>query len=243
MKLKTIIYIAVGIVLAGGAYVGIRLFTTPTMLQGDADQYIKITLQLTDRDFYDVRIPTEAVLKDTDGQSLYVFDKLTVGIQDTMPTCIYKVNVCDRWVFAESQEDYLLPTVKGFEIEQPYTVGISLKGVPKDLALPKKKAEGFRELQTDKTVTFGGNAFVRHTSNGGGDWDSVIDALCLKMTQLYNQPLTSYYRDDICFLMVSGEYIIAAINHNYNTSEVMCGCGTQATGQIYNYIVEVLHND
>ena len=121
MVKKILIVLAVIILLGAGGFAAYYFLFRPVELQGSVENSRSIRLNIKDDIYYDVLVPNEATLLETDEHTIYKFDLLTIGIQDSEPLdAEYKVQVAGRWVFADSKDHWLAPTAYSFEHNEMY---------------------------------------------------------------------------------------------------------------------------
>ena len=218
-----VIVLVLGLV-GAGAYFLFR----PTELLGSATVYNKITLQIEDNLFYDVRVPVEAVLESTDGATIYSYDLLTVGVQDIEPTSFCKVKVGNRWVFAASKEGWLKATKLGFEEEQAYSGSYDTENTKWVDSIPPVAMEldqgMMKDLRKGASYTFGGKEFVT-SQIAYGTFDVAMERALLKMSTLYKQPINYGLMGDSKLWVTENLYTVAVSPINYNTCLVVTAYG------------------
>lgn len=226
-----IIVLVLVLLIAGG--VGIYFLLQPTQLQGDAEIYDTYTLEIADNLFYDVRVVPNAVLESTDHQSIYSFDLLSIGVQDIEPTTHFKVQVNGRWVFAESKDNWLRPTVRGFEENVAYTGTYDLEHTDFEVELPEfpsgTNPEILEALAEGEAWLFGGKDFIR-TGITYGLYDAVCATQLIRMTTLFKQDLPYVHKGERMWVE-RNDYVVAVIPVNYNTQFIIQAYGEQ--GRLY----------
>lgn len=200
-------------------------------LKGSELEYQTVTLQVQDKLFYDVRVPTNAVLESTDGVSYYSFDLLHVGVQDLEPATDCKVKVGNRWVFAESKDNWLRPTMIGFEILSPYQGGYSTEHTEWNAKLPSVTmpldTEVYTRLKARSSLPFGGDEFIT-AQDMYRTYEETVDYALRRMSTVFEQPLiTGAYTDGYLWIE-SSDYVVAVIPVNYNTCTLVTGHGERA---------------
>lgn len=217
------------IILLCATLTGIWQYTRPKELLGNAEDYKTVTLQLDANLFYDVRVPTEAVLKATDGATIYEYDLLAVGIQDKEPSCPIKAFVGDRWVFAKSDTYHLKATAVGFEVEEPYEGTYDLRRVEWDESIPEVTtaldANILAYLSRGGATMLGGQDFVT-CSDMYGTFDACIERACYKMSTLFGQEMEHALLTADTLWISSGGYTVAVETLNYNTCRVYTAHGS-----------------
>lgn len=207
---------------------------TPRELRGSADIYDTITLQLQDSRFYDVRIPKDAVLKATDGGTVYTYDLLTVGVQDQEPPGPCKVKVDGRWVFATSKDNYLKATMAGFGKNKSYAGSYHIDNIQWTDKIPAVVMDidtvMLKGLKAGHSYALGGEDFI-NAQRAYGTFDSAVDRALTKMSTLYRQPLDYGYKTDNSMWVTSGKYTVCVSSINYNTCLIVSACGD--TGRQY----------
>lgn len=217
---RVIAIVLVVVLLLGTLGTAAFMLLRPKDILGSEDVYTKVTLQLEDNSFYDVRVPVEAKLESTDGATIYSFDLLTVGVQDNEPSAYCKVKVGDRWVFAASEDNWLKATLKGFEEEEPYSVTYGLEDMvwedvvpPVAMSLDSKTLSALKE---GSAYVFGGDEFIS-TQVAYGTFDTIMDRAFLKMVGLYKQtPRYGKNTGEQLWVTCNG-YTVAVQSLNYNT--------------------------
>lgn len=224
----------VSIVLLIAIGVGIYLYCQPREFLGSDTVYNTITLQIGENTFYDVRVPVEAKLLRTDGMTVYEYDIITVGVQDLEPTTFCKVKVGERWVFANSPDNWYKATIGGFETEEPYEGTFDVESTrwtdtvpPLVMDLDRTMLES---LQSGASIPLGGKEFVTSQVTYGV-FDAIVDKALTRMSTLYLQPIKYGMRTEKALWVVSGEYTVAVRPINYNTCMLVTACGD--TGRQY----------
>lgn len=218
-----IIVLSLGI-LGTGAY----FLFKPEELLGSETVYDTVTLQIEDNLFYDVRVPVEANLESTDGATIYSYDLLTVGVQDTEPSSFCKVKVGDRWVFASSKDGWLKATQVGFEKEQAYEGSYDTEDTEWVDSIPKVVMEldpaVLEDLRDGGSYTFGGPEFVT-SQIAYGTFDMAVNRALLKMSTLYKQPILYGMLAENQLWVSENLYTVAVAPINYNTCLVVTAYG------------------
>lgn len=233
--MKRVIAIILVVVLVLGAIgTGAYFLFKPEELLGSDSVYNTITLQIEDNLFYDVWVPVEAKLESTDGATIYSYDLLTVGVQDTEPTSFCKVKVGDRWVFASSKDGWLKATQAGFEEEQAYEGAYDTEETEWIDSVPSVVLEldpaMLEDLKEGASYTFGGSEFVT-SQIAYGTFDVAVDRALLKMSTLYKQPILYGMLTDNQLWVSENLYTVAVAPINYNTCLVVTAYGE--TGKQY----------
>lgn len=205
-------------------------------LRGDISHAYAVTLYIKDGVTYDVWVPNEAELIETDQASLYRFDLLTVGVQDIEPTAKYKVPVEGRWVYAKSEDNWLSPTAWGFEHEEAkhispryrYTevvneeTGEVTPAVWDDGTLPPCNIE---PTLADYDVDIDGTDYIIYGSTYGV-WEDTRDNLLARLCSLSDDYVPHYYDDGRLFYAECGDYCVGMKYTNFNTNETMVAHGS-----------------
>ena len=211
--------------IAGAAY----FLTRPAKLQGDEDVYNTVTLEIRNNLFYDVRVVPNAVLESTDHSTIYSYDLLTIGVQDVEPTANFKVQIDGRWVFVQSEDNWVKPTVHGFEVELPYTGAYDTEDVDWEVPLPNNPGgtnpELLEALAEGEVWLFGGNDFIR-TGQTYGRFEEVVNNQLIRMTTLFHQPLTRIHLGERLWCEQNG-FIVAIVPINFNTQLTILAYGEQ----------------
>lgn len=206
----------------------------PKKILGSDTVYDTVTLQLSDNLFYDVRVPVEAKLVNTDGMTIYEFDILTVGIQDAEPTSFCKVKVANRWVFASSPEQWYKATIKGFEGEQPYEGSYDVEKTKWTDTIPPLVVQldpvVIKALKLGESIPLGKKEFIT-TQVSYGIFEEASSRALTRMSTLYKQPIKFGYKTEDALWVASGEYTVAVRPINFNTCMVVTACGD--TGRQY----------
>lgn len=210
--------------------VGVFLLLKPQKIQGSAEVYDTITVQVGTNLFYNVYVPVEAVLEATDGAAIYDYDLLTIGVQSAEPSARCKVQVGDKWVYAVSKEGWLRATMLGFEQEQPYkgTYDLSTTLWTDELppiTLPLEQSI-LAQLRGNSYQSFGGAAYVT-SEIMYGTFAEVTDRALLKMSTLYHQPILYGKYTTNLFWMTSNLYTVAVTPINYNTCLLITAYGEE----------------
>ena len=231
---RTVAIILVLVLLLGLAGTGAMFIFGEKEYKGNADAYNLVTLQIEDNLFYKVHVPVEANLLSTDGATVYEFDLLTVGIQDTEPTSYCKVKVGDRWVFATSEDDWLKATMSGFETETAFSATYDASSVNWSDTIPSViyslDTEMLEELRNGHAYALGGEEFIV-TQVAYGTFDTAVGRSLLKMSALYGEPLTFGMMGEKKMWMSSNRHTVAVSSINYNTCLVISSFG--GTGRQY----------
>lgn len=227
--MKRIIAIILVVVLILGLLgtVGFFLFK-PKELLGSASVYNTVTLQIEDNLFYDVRVPVEAKLESTDGATIYSYDLLTVGVQDTEPSSFCKVKVGDRWVFGASKDGWLKATQLGFEEEQAYEGSYDIEETEWEDTVPEVVMELdealLEDLKKGAAYTFGGKEFIT-SQIAYGTFDVAKNRALLKMSSLYKQPILYGMQTENCLWVTTNLYTVGVVPINFNTCLVVSAYG------------------
>lgn len=210
--------------------VAVVILMQPQQINGNIYFYNTVTVQLAENTFYNIRVPAEAQLLSTDGATVYQYDLLTVGVQDTEPSTICKVKVADRWVFATSEENWFKPTLQGFEEESPYSVSYDWDEIKWEDELPplvvKMESEAYTALQAGDSYLFGGDEFIT-TQTTYGTFSDVVNRALLKMVGLYKQTPTYGLVTDNIFWVTCNDYTVAVKFINYNTHLLITAHGEE----------------
>ncbi len=236
---KKVLCVLLVLALLAGAVFGVwYFFLRPTPLKGSVDNAYSVTLNLKDNLYYDVLVPNEAKLLGTDEHYVYEFDLLKIGVQDTEPLNVdYKIQWEDRWIWAVSSDDWLLPTVYSFEHNKPYSV---FHQFPIDTGVdpetgeavwvdwsqgPKPHSVRDPILKEETSHIYGDGDYILYTKELN-TWGNVIN-LCLdRLAQATGQPSTYYYDNGKCFYIEQDGYCAGALYINYNTQYAVFARGT-----------------
>lgn len=229
MSRKTLtILIAVAVLLIVAAVVCFFIFR-PAELHGSTSVYDTVTLQLAPNIFYDVWVPVEATLLSTDGATIYEYDLLTVGVQDTEPSSKCKVAVCGRWVFVNSPEGWLRTSLTGMDVEEPYYGTLDheaivwSEGTVDPVAyIPPTSLDFFCN---GGVYAFGGSEFIavqRVYDTYGGAYEQLL----WKLFSLFKQDSGEGVVFESGVWITADEYTLALITENYNTYYLVTACGT-----------------
>lgn len=227
-------------VLTTTAYV-VYTATRPQELYGSEDVYRLITLQLDENHFYDVHVPVEATLLETDGATIYKYDLLTVGVQDVEPTSVCKVLVEGRWVSVVSEEGWLKTSLAGIDSEYSYEGYLDTTDTVWEEEAPtytgKVNAAALTEVRGGGSYLFGGSEFLT-AQVMYGTFESCIQTALTRMSTLYKQPLTSGALNTKYMWMTSNLYVVAVVPINYNTCLVISGYGADSIAHAHALLQE-----
>lgn len=211
-------------------FILVAFLMTPKEFKGDAAAYDTVTLQLKDNTFYDVRVPKIAVLKATDGASVYTYDLLSVGVQDQEPPGPCKVKIGDRWVFGSSRDNYLKSTMAGFEVNKAYQGSYNTEKTKWTDTIPKVVIDldpvMLKALRAGKSYALGGDEFI-NAQVAYGTFDSAVTRALTRMSTLYKQPITYGYKTANSLWVTSGKYTVCVSSINYNTCLIVSACGDE----------------
>lgn len=207
---------------------GIYFFVQPKEYLGSSSVYNTVTLQLDDTTFYDVRVPVEANLLYTDGTTVYDYDLISVGIQDTEPISDYKVKVGNRWVYAQSEDGWLKATLRGFEEETAYTGSYDTSKMKWTDTVPgvvmELDADMLDALREGQAYTFGENDFII-SQLSFGTFDVACERSLMKMSTLFHQDLRYGMKTSNQLWVTSNRYTVAVSSVNYNTCLLISAYG------------------
>lgn len=237
---KRILLIVLAVVLVAGLGVGgWFLLRREVTYNGSVENSHKVTLTLSDRTFYDVYIPNEAVLMETDEYSIYRYDLLTVAVQEAEPMeTDFKACVDGRWVSVESKDKWLVPTLYGFEHEEPYTYTAEYEyltyinedgeevaavwndGPPPYATQAPTIVEGTEIYDIGDYVIYSEELLV---------WKDAVDQMMARLCLKTNSYIPHYYNDGRVFYATIGEYTVGCVHFNYNVQYTVLARGTQGT--------------
>lgn len=243
--LKTVLVILVALaVLAGAAFAVYWFALRPTPLKGSVENSHKISVSIGRDMFYDILVPNEATLLETDEHTIYRYDLLTIGVQGAEPMTDYKVKVEDRWVFVESDEDWLVPTIYSFENFKAYEVFPEYEYLEDEDGNPVNWADG-------PAPTYHANASPviegTHVHKDGGyvmmeeiysKWDELVENMLAKLCKLSGEYVPHYYNDGNIFYAEVGGYAVGAKYINYNTQLGLVACGDDAIAEVNNQLLK-----
>lgn len=246
------ILIALGCVLLAAAlgFGAWWFFLRPTPLKGDVDNAHVVTLNLHDNIFYDVLIPNEAVLEETDEHYTYEYDLLRVGVRDTEPIdADYKVQVDGRWVFAYSDDDWLKTIAYSVENNQPYEVNHAFEyitytdpetgeEVEKNWACGPAPAYTAVDVPVDLGVTIYDEGDYVIYKEQYGQYAAVCTLISDQLVQQTGQYMPEYYQDGHIFYAAKDGVVVGVIQQNFNTQYTVFARGQQGVQQALAILTE-----
>lgn len=225
-------------------------FLRPTPLKGDVDNAHTITLNLHDNIFYDVLIPNEAVLGDTDEHYTYEYDLLRVGVRDTEPLdADYKVQVDGRWVYAYSDDDWLRTVVYSMEHNEPYEVRHGFEydtytdpetgeELVKDWACgPAPHTDTQVITPAYGTVIYGEGDYLIYKEQYG-QYEDVCSLMCDQLVQAAGQYMPEYYQDGRVLYATKNGVTIGVVGGTFNTQYTVFAKGQNATTMALQILTE-----
>lgn len=235
---KIIIAVLCVAVLGVGAYFIFR----PVPLNGSVGNSHSVSLCIRDNEYYDVLIPNEATLLETDEHSIYRYDLLSVGVQDLEPEADYKVMVSGRWVYATSKDKWLAPTAHSFESNQSYTVNAVYEPVLEGIEVvwndgPAPELPENTEVCRYSTHTHALDDYII-VDEVYGLWDDTRELLLCKLCHLTGDYVPHYYDDGRIFYARSGDYAVGMSYINYNTNIGALAKGTAGIDELITIIKE-----
>lgn len=237
---KRIIAIVLCVALLAGIGVGAWYFLSREVTyNGTVENSHAITLTMADNTFYDVLVPNEAVLLETDECSIYRYDLLTIAVRDTEPVDNdFKTEVAGRWVYIESKDNWLAPTLHGFDVNKPYTydadyeytttvneAGEEVPAVWDDGPAPY--SDDFPTVNEGASI-YELNDYVIYQYEYLMWEDAVaqqLDRLCLKT----NSYIPHYFNNGDVFYASIGDYTVGCIHNTYNGQWTVIARGANGT--------------
>lgn len=229
MVKKILIALILIIPIAG---VGVYLYLHPSPMQGSVDNSHTVTLYLGNGTYFDVLVPNEATLIETDEATVYRYDLLTVGVQDMEPSSKCKKQVEGRWIFAASDEKFLIPSMYSFEHNVPYspTLGECLpEGEPPTPTVV--------ENPITETFIFGIDDYII-AEDAYGVWDVIVTQALTRLAQLTGQDSHSYFVSSDTMYASYGDYTVGVIYKNYNTHQVIIAKGQRGTDNALHLLTQ-----
>lgn len=236
-KWLKIVLIVLGAVLVLGVagFLVWKFILTPTKLLGSLDNSHQVSVCLGRDVYYDVYVPNEAELQETDEHAIYKYDLLTIAVSLSEPNSDYKVKVGDKWVYAESEEHWLLPTVYGFEHNKAYNVapvyeyltvtdpetGEEVPAVWNDGPYPYPVTG--TEVHSHTTHVHGPEYLV--CEEFYGRWEETRDVLLGKLCHLTGDYVPHYFDNGEIFYASSGKYAVGMRYINFNTNQTYIAKG------------------
>lgn len=240
---KRILIVLLVILLLGAIGFGVYwFFLKPKPLLGSVENAHSVRLNIADNVYYDVLVPNEAVLLETDEATVYRFDLLTVGIQDVEPTSTaYKVKVEGRWVYVESKDLWLKPSAYSMEVNAPYSLhpvyeylwttneeGEQVPAIWNDGPAPE-----FRESQYEPGIgahIYAQNDYIIYGEEYGR-WADVVEHMLTKLCALSRDYVPHYYEDGLRMYAYCNGYTVGVVYGNFNTQYTVVAKGQVGTNE------------
>lgn len=241
MVAKRIIIIALVVVLVAGIGVGAWFLLTRTVsYKGTVENAHTVTITLKDNLFFDVYVPNEAQLMETDEYSIYRYDLLTIAVRESEPeTTDFKAYVGGKWIVVESKGKWLAPTLYSFEHNQAYYYNAEYEytevwNEETEEYEPYYWNDGPAPYSNDRPTVnegatiFGIDDYILYKEELLVWKDAVwqmMDRLCLH-TSSY---IPHYYDDGDVFYAQIGDYVVGCVHYNYNGQFTVLGKGPTGT--------------
>lgn len=250
MVKKILITLGVLILIAAIGFGAWWFFLRPTPLKGDINNASAITLNLHDNIFYDVLIPNEAVLEETDEHYTYEYDLLRVGVRDTEPLdADYRVQVDGRWVYAYSEDDWLKTVAYSVENNKPYEVVHEFEyltttdpetgeEVKKDWACgPAPYIANPVGMAEPGVIIYGPGDYLIYKEQYG-QYNPVCNLMADQLVQSAGQYMPEYYQDGRVFYAAKNGVTVGVVGGTFNTQYTVFAKGQQATELALSILVE-----
>lgn len=226
MAKRVVAIVLVVVLLVGAIGGGIFILTRPTKINGDPNNYNTVTLKVDEQYYYDVRVPAEATLTGTDQKTFYRYDLLTVGVQDSEPTTGYKVKIANRWVYAVSDDNWVAPTVVGFEDEQPYEGWINTHepdpetnegGTNWGAPMRSAREPADQTMLASESIAIEGSNEFFCMAKGFGRYEHAREQLLKDVSVLYDVDIWEVHTTDTMMWVESNGYAQGFRMLNFNT--------------------------
>lgn len=225
-------------------------FLRPTPLKGDVNNAHTISLNLHDNVFFDVLIPNEAVLEETDEHYTYEYDLLRVGVRDTEPfDADYKVQFDTRWVYAYSEDDWLKTVAYSVENNKPYEVNHGFEyltyidpvlnvEVAKDWATgPAPYIDNPVDTVEPGVIIYGEGDYLIYKEQYG-QYKPVCDLMSDQLVQSVGQYMPEYFQNGTIFYATKNGVTVGVVGENFNTQYTVFAKGQQATEMALSILTE-----
>ncbi len=229
MLKKILIILLVILLVASLGFGAWWFFLRPTPLKGTVENSHKVTLNIKDNIYYDVLVPNEAELVRSDEHYVYEYDLLVFGVQSIEPVEVdYKVQIEGRWVWAQSDKDWLLPVAYSMEHNKPYTVEHQFPyltklneetGVEEEMDWatgPAPVANREPELLEPDSLIYGIGDYVTYTEEYNM-WDKACDMALDRLAQATGKDSPEYFNNGKCFFAQQDDYCVGVNYINFNT--------------------------